>query len=184
MPKALWPSRSSLTRKGNGSIRQNHPFLLQFWVSLSFIPNKVRHICAAYQKSYFNPNSLMERCILWTVCKNDGRMWAKRRLRSIAMIAPGVLGTQRSGSGLLECCSRIAARRRQYAWFDARNEMIYLLWDHYSTLEPKCKHLYVYAIISFDQISLVLYIRERNCDFSPWDFSLVLPLEREKRTFA
>ena len=56
-------SRCLVIRKGNGSIQQNHSFLLRFWVTLSFIARKVIRICVTYCKSCFNPNFVMGRCI-------------------------------------------------------------------------------------------------------------------------
>ena len=41
-------SRRTVIHKGNGSIRQTRPFLLWFWVTLSFIPRKVMSVCVTY----------------------------------------------------------------------------------------------------------------------------------------
>ena len=82
------------------------------------------------------------------------------------------------GSGLHEChtlCALYVAYGLQAAtweWFDTRNETIYLLQDHCSSLTARIYTLVNKCTNSFVQISLVLSIRGRICDFLPWALSV------------
>ena len=67
-------------------------------------------------------------------------------------------------------------------WFDTRNETIYLLQDHCSSLTARIYTLVNEYTNSFDQISLILSIRGRICDFLPWTLSRKLHSDWERPT--
>ena len=66
-------------------------------------------------------------------------------------------------------------------WFDTRNETIYLLQDHCSSLTARIYTLVNEYTNSFDQISLILSIRGRICDFLPWTLSRKLHSDWERQ---
>ena len=185
MPEKIVTNRDPLIRKGNSSTRQNHSFLLQFWVILSFIPREVIHVYAAYQKSYFNPNLLMERCILWTFSKNDGHCELHGHCGPSLSYCADSTGHVPCPGYRMPVLQNIAARRRiQHEWFSARNEMIYLLLGYRSILISQIYTL-VYTCHHFIRSDLSGFVQSREkLRFFAMSFLPALSLDWEKRNFV